>query len=109
MGKYSPAVALGRHISSLLPTEKSVNAMFNGDQVASTLTWVAKNKRFENSKFKFKFARARTCELIRARSQLYRSQIFQVNTRWNWKALVEIYTMHSFAPFSNLNCFVKNC
>jgi len=24
-----------------------------------------------------------------------------------WKALAEIYTMHSFAPFSNLNFFVK--
>ena len=41
-----------------------------------------------------------------ARSRLYRSQILQVNTRW--KALAEIYTMHSFAPFSNLNFFVKN-
>ena len=73
MGKYSPAVALGRHISSLLPTEKSVNAMFNGDQVASTLTWVA-NKRFEISKFKFKFAIARTYEMRGARSRLYRSK-----------------------------------
>ena len=45
-------------------------------------------------------------ELFRARSRLYRSQILQVNTRW--KALVEIYTMHSFAPFSNLKIFVKN-
>ena len=53
-----------------------------------------------------KFPRARTCELHRARSRLYRSQILQVNTRW--KALAEIYTMHSFAPFSNLNFFVKN-
>ena len=67
--------------------------------------WVA-NKRFEISKFKFKIPRARTCELHRARSRLYRSQILQVNTRW--KALAEIYTMHSFAPFSNLNFFVKN-
>ena len=40
-------------------------------------------------------------------SRLYRSQILQVNTRW--KALVEIYTMHSFAPFSILKMFVKNC
>ena len=45
-------------------------------------------------------------ELFRARSRLYRSQILQVNTRW--KALAEIYTMHSFAPFWNLNFFVKN-
>ena len=44
-----------------------------------------------------------------ARSRLYRRRFFQVNTRW--KALAEIYTMHSFAPFapfSNLNFFVKN-
>ena len=34
-----------------------------------------------------------------ARSRLYRSQILQVNTRW--KALAEIYTMHSFAPLWN--------
>ena len=63
----------------------------------SSSLWAAK-KRFEISKFKFKFLRARTYELIRARSRLYRSQILQVNTRW--KALAEIYTMHSFAPFS---------
>ena len=44
--------------------------------------WAA-NKRFEISKFKFKFPRARTYELIRARSRLYRSQILQLNTRWN--------------------------
>ena len=30
-------------------------------------------------------------------SRLYRSQILQVNNRW--KALAEIYKMHSFAPF----------
>ena len=39
--------------------------------------------------------------------RLYRSQILRVNTRR--KALAEIYTMHSFAPFSNLNFFVKHC
>ena len=33
--------------------------------------------------------------------------IFASNARW--KALAEIYTMHSFAPFSNLKNFVKNC
>ena len=63
-----------------------------------TACWAA-NKRFEISKFKFKFPRARTYELNRARSRLYRSQILQVNTRW--KALAEIYTMHSFAPIWN--------
>ena len=35
----------------------------------------------------------------RARSRLYRNQILQENMRW--KALAEIYTMHSFAPFWN--------
>ena len=38
--------------------------------------------------------------LCRARSRSYRSQILQVNTRW--KALAEIYTLHSFATFSTL-------
>ena len=39
--------------------------------------------------------RARTCELHRARSRLYRSKLLQENMRL--KALAEIYTMHSFA------------
>ena len=39
----------------------------------------------------------RSGKLYRVRSRLYRSQILQVNMRW--KALAEIYTMHSFAPF----------
>ena len=34
---------------------------------------------------------------------LYRSQILQENMRW--KALAEIYTMHSFAPFCKLSQF----
>ena len=41
-----------------------------------------------------------------ARSRLYRRRFLQVNTRW--KVLAEIYTVHSFAPFFNLNFFVKN-
>ena len=49
----------------------------------------------------------RAGKLYKALSRLYRSQILQVNTRW--KALAEIYTMHSFAPFSNRKIFVKNC
>ena len=47
-----------------------------------TVLWAA-NKSFETSKFEFKLPRARTFELLRARSRLYRSQILQVNTRWN--------------------------
>ena len=41
----------------------------------------------------------RSGNLWRARSRLHRSQILQVKTRW--KALTEIYTMHSFATFWN--------
>ena len=48
---------------------------------------------------------AETGKLYKARSRLYRSQILHVNTRW--KALAEIYTMHSFAPLSKLKIFVK--
>ena len=39
----------------------------------------------------------RAGKLYKARSRLYRCQILQVNTRW--KALAEIYAIHSFAPF----------
>ena len=42
----------------------------------------------------------------REETQVSASQILQVNTRW--KALAEIYTMHSFAPFSKLNFLFKN-
>ena len=50
----------------------------------------------------------RAGKVYKARSRLYRSQILQdlVNTRW--KALAEIYTMHSFAPFFNLKILDKN-
>ena len=39
-------------------------------------------------------------KLDRARSRLYRGQILQESMRW--KALAEIYTMHSFAQLCNL-------
>ena len=46
-------------------------------------------------------------KLLGARFPLYRNQILQENTRW--KALAEIYTIHAFAPFSDLEIFVKVC
>ena len=65
--------------------------------------------QIRGSKFRSSSSKFRELELqnFRVRSRLYRSQILQVNTRW--KALAEIYTMHSFAPFSNRKIFVKNC
>ena len=39
----------------------------------------------------------RAGKLFKARYQLYQGQILQEDMRW--KALAEIYTMHSFAPF----------
>ena len=45
-------------------------------------------------------------ELYKARSRLYRDEILQENTRW--KALAEIFTMHSFALLYN-DIFLKNC
>ena len=65
----------------------------------------AVTKRFEISKFKFKFPRARTFELCRARSRLHRSQNLKVNIRW--KALAEIYTIHIFAQISDLNMSIQ--
>ena len=47
----------------------------------------------------------RSGKLDRARSRLYRSQIFQENMRL--KALAEIYTMHSFAQLCNLKILSK--
>ena len=60
------------------------------------LSWAA-NKRFE--KVQIRIPESSNLRNDRARSRLYRSHILQVNTRW--KALAEIYTMHSFAPFWN--------
>ena len=48
----------------------------------------------------------RAGKLYRARSRLYRRRFLQGNMRW--KALAEIYAMHSFASFSMLKIFVKN-
>ena len=45
------------------------------------------------------------CKLQKPTLQSVGRRFLQVNTRW--KALAEIYTMHSFAPFYNLNFFVK--
>ena len=49
----------------------------------------------------------RASKLCKARSRLYRSQILQVKNCW--KALAEIYTTHSFAPFYTLNFLFENC
>ena len=58
--------------------------------------------RAERSTRRVRSTRAPTGrELAWGKLGLYRSQILQVNTRW--KALAEIYIMHSFAPFSNLS------
>ena len=45
--------------------------------------WAA-NKRFEISKFKFKIPRARTCELHRARSRLYKFRRASPSARLWW-------------------------
>ena len=50
---------------------------------SATKAWVA-NKRFEVSKFKFKFPRARTFELIRARSRLYKFRRASPSARLWW-------------------------
>ena len=46
-------------------------------------------------------------EVQTARYRLYRSQILQQNMCW--KALAEIYMMHSFAPVSYLKICPKVC
>ena len=67
------------------------------DPGLASVPWAA-NKRFKilnNLKFNFQFPRARTFELFRARSRLYRSQILQLNTRL--KARDAIYKIYTYA------------
>ena len=47
-----------------------------------------------------------TPKLRGALSRLYRRRFLQVKN--SWKALAEIYTIHSFAPFFNLKISAKN-
>ena len=54
--------------SSHMVTTEKLDKICNRKE---NVPWVA-NKRFEISKFKFKFPRARTYELYRARSRLYK-------------------------------------
>ena len=63
----------------------------------------AANERFEFLEVELKVPIARATEFSRVCSRLYRSPISQVNTRW--RALAEIYTMHPFKIFCNLNFF----
>ena len=62
------------------------------------------SRGIRNWKLKGKLNHSRKIKSPRYR--LYRSQILQENMRW--KALAEIYTMHSFAPFSKFNFLCKN-
>ena len=66
---------------------------------AVKVCWAA-NKSFEVLKFKFKFPRARTFELFRARSRLYRSQILQP---FSFFAFIEIYMIHALSHRSKPN------
>ena len=51
---------------------------------------------------------ASTHRAVRApRARLYRSQILQDVVNMRWKALAEIYTMHSFTPLCNLKILPK--
>ena len=72
---------------------------------AGSVCWVA-NKSFEISKFKFNISESSNLRT----SQGSFSAVSKPNfaSKYRWKALSEIYTMHSFAPFSNVNFFVKN-
>ena len=71
------------------------------------LTILAEILRLKNGAFSGLFWPGSFSPRLRgARSRLYRRRFHQVNTRW--KALAEIYTMHSFAPFFNLKISAKN-
>ena len=98
-GQYYPleVTPLGEGRSSVVANCVTENAA--GDSAAHSYILSALRSEV-NSELNF------PPKLRGARFRLYRRRFLQVNTRW--KALAEIYTMHSFAPFSNLNFFVKN-
>ena len=77
-----------------------VEVLEDGDRVRHGVLRVLRVRSEVNIELNF------TPKLRGARSRLYRRRFLQVNTRW--KALAEIYTMHSFAPFFNLKISAKN-
>ena len=79
-------------------------------ELAQGKVYWAANKSFEISKFKFKFPRARTYDLIRARSRLHRSQNLQVNNSLesSRRDLHNAFLCTVLESISNLNFFVKN-
>ena len=98
--------ALARGIEKLPLAALHIGRTPLSDPAAARLgaAWAA-NKSFKILKFKVKFPIARTFELFRARSRLYRSQLLQVNTRW--KALDEIYKIYMLLHRTDLNISAK--
>ena len=90
---------LTRSSSAAGTSPSSRTSTRRGARRARTLAFDFKCPDRGKGKGNFEVPFSRFPELFRARSRLYRSQILQVNIRW--KALVEIYTMHAFAPFSD--------
>ena len=87
--KYSSRL-FGRITSSLLKTRTVVPDL-------NPLIWFTREFTTTHT---WGISTRRAGKLWKARSRLYRSRFLQPNTRW--KALAEIYTIHSFAPLSNL-------
>jgi len=97
--QLNPRTRSARHGSLSVPGLARAMGLCNGTM--EVVSWDASALSKLNS-----WRLPKLIKIKSARSRLYRRRFLQVNTRW--KALAEIYTMHSFAPLSNLKIFVKN-
>ena len=91
---------------------QSIQVIRGGTSSATRRISSSTFKKKRGVKFTLRFSRKapilpRFSKLCEARSRLHRRRCLQVNTRW--KALAEIYTMHSVLQLSNLNLFVSIC
>ena len=89
--------------SQKLTMRQSIQVIRGGTSSATRRISSSTFKKKRGVKFTLRFSRKapilpRFSKLCEARSRLHRRRCLQVDTRW--KALAEIYTMHSFAPFS---------
>ena len=94
---YQKECANGIRMEEAMRSVPGVKIPKNYPSTSCCWIWAA-SKRLEISSFNFKFPRARNYEIIGLVLGCIEAKL-QVNT--GWKALAEIYTMPSFAPFWN--------
>ena len=97
--KIIAAVKVGKPARATVNTNQTLSNRLGVGGALPAASRSSARDRWISQSFTWGICNKRAGKLERARSRLYRSQILQENMRW--KALAEIYTMHSFAPFWN--------